>query len=98
MTKHNGIYCKIKDWESNKEFKYINIFKRGKEKVNMKFDYCIGNPPYQASDNNMRLFPFMYVAAQEISDCIEMIFPNTWREAKSTNGLAVMNNEKNQKR
>ena len=57
----------------------------------MEFDYCIGNPPYQASDNNLRLFPFMYLEAQNISNCVEMIFPNTWRETKNTNGLSIMN-------
>ena len=60
----------------------------------MKFDFCIGNPPYQAADNNLRLYPSMYLSGQQIADCVEMIFPNNWREVKTTNGLSVMNNEK----
>lgn len=30
VTKHNGIYCKIKDWEKNKTVKYVNVVTRGK--------------------------------------------------------------------
>lgn len=28
ITKHNGIYCKIKDWNTNKTIKYVNISKK----------------------------------------------------------------------
>lgn len=59
----------------------------------MKFDFCIGNPPYQAADNNLRLYPSMYLAGQQIANCVELIFPNNWREVKNTNGLSAMNNE-----
>ena len=30
VTKHNGIYCKIKDWKKNKTVKYVNVVTRGK--------------------------------------------------------------------
>lgn len=30
VTKHNGIYCKIKDWKKNKTIKYISVVTRGK--------------------------------------------------------------------
>ena len=29
VTKHNGIYCKIKDWEKGKTIKYVNLVTRG---------------------------------------------------------------------
>lgn len=29
VTKHNGIYCKIKDWEKGKSIKYVNLVTRG---------------------------------------------------------------------
>ena len=58
----------------------------------MKFDYCIGNPPYQDENSNERLYPYFYKAGIGIADCVEMIFPNAWRNAKSSNGLSVMNN------
>lgn len=31
VTKHNGIYCKIMDWDKNKTVKYVNIVTRGKK-------------------------------------------------------------------
>lgn len=28
--KHNGIYCKIKDWETNKEIRFVDLLKAEK--------------------------------------------------------------------
>ena len=43
------IYCRIKDWRGN----YSILFKDYKEKEMKKFDFVIGNPPYQ-EDNDKR--------------------------------------------
>ncbi len=60
----------------------------------MKFDFCIGNPPYQDGKSNERLYPYFYKACIDIASCVEMIFPNAWRSAKNSNGLSVLNNVK----
>ena len=60
----------------------------------MKFDFCIGNPPYQDDKSNERLYPYFYKAGIDIAGCVEMIFPNAWRSAKNSNGLSVLNNAK----
>lgn len=45
----------------------------------MKFDFCIGNPPYQEEiENNGRQSPvynYFMDAAYEIADCTELITP-----------------------
>ena len=56
----------------------------------MKFDFCIGNPPYQG-DNHQQLYPDFYLAAQDIAGCIEMIFPTGWQQPKNANNLAKLN-------
>lgn len=90
LTKHNGTYCKIKDWDNDKLIKFISTFKKGKDS-NMKFDYCIGNPPYQ--EGKQQIYPLFYNAAKEISNFVDMIFPVGWQEPKSANGLKVVNNK-----
>lgn len=56
----------------------------------MKFDYCIGNPPYQG-DNHMQLYPSFYLAGKQIADCVDMIFPTGWQEPKTAKNLKLMN-------
>lgn len=56
----------------------------------MKFDFCIGNPPYQG-DNHMQLYPDFYLQSQKISKCVEMIFPVGWQKPKNANNLKKMN-------
>ena len=58
----------------------------------MKFDYCIGNPPYQG-DNHMQLYPDFYLSAQDIADNVEMIFPTGWQTPKKSQGLGKLNKE-----
>ena len=56
----------------------------------MKFDYCIGNPPYQG-DNHKQLYPDFYLSAQDVADNVEMIFPIGWQEPKNALNLQKMN-------
>ena len=59
----------------------------------MKFDFCIGNPPYQADGSNQKYYPMFYSSSKEIADFVDMIFPTAWQEPKNTNGLQLLNNE-----
>lgn len=56
----------------------------------MKFDFCVGNPPYQG-DNHMQIYPDFYLAGQQIAKCVDMIFPTGWQEPKNANNLRKMN-------
>lgn len=56
----------------------------------MRFDFCIGNPPYQG-DNHQQLYPDFFQAAKDIAGCIEMIFPTGWQQPKNALNLAKMN-------
>lgn len=66
--------CKTYQWRSKKQV-YLSI---GVGKI-MKFDYVIGNPPYQeGNDNNNRKSPIyhcFFEAAEKLSDVIELITP-----------------------
>lgn len=72
------VYCKIHDWRADTSslFKYLK--KRGK---GMKFDYVIGNPPYQDNtlgDNATYAPPVYHLfldAAYTVSDRVELIHP-----------------------
>ena len=57
----------------------------------MKFDYVIGNPPYQDSENHMRLYPDFYVSCLRVGKNVELIFPVGWQEPKNANNLRKMN-------
>ncbi len=74
---HNGTKCKIMDWEKQQPLFFIDSLKiKG-----MKFDFVIGNPPYQekAIGNNKNFTPSVFDkfldAAFSISDKVEMIHP-----------------------
>ena len=58
----------------------------------MKFDFCIGNPPYQG-ENHTQLYPDFYLAGRKIASCLEMIFPTGWQAPKNANNLRVLNNK-----
>ena len=56
----------------------------------MKFDFVIGNPPYQG-DNHKQLYPDFYLEAQKCADNVEMIFPTGWQAPKNALNLQKMN-------
>ncbi len=70
------IDCNIYDWCNNKVITY-----KSKEGERMKFDFCIGNPPYQDNTlgENETFAPPVYNkfldAAYDIADKVEMIHP-----------------------
>jgi len=73
---HEDLFCKIRDWRS-KETRY---FKEYKEKDMKKFDFVIGNPPYQEeskgnNESDTPLYHYFYDAAFELSDKVELITP-----------------------
>ena len=69
--------CKIYNHRSGNSFLFSDI-KEGKS--NMKFDFVIGNPPYQdesVGDNESTtpLYHYFYEAAFSVSDRVELITP-----------------------
>lgn len=58
----------------------------------MKFDYCIGNPPFQ-SDSKKLLYPDFYLSARKCSKFVDLIFPTGWQDPKNNNGLEKLNKE-----
>ncbi len=58
----------------------------------MKFDFVIGNPPYQG-DNHQQLYPDFYLQARKCANQACMIFPTGWQEPKTANGLGKLNKE-----
>ena len=72
------VYCKIYDWRADASRLFINLKKRDK---GMKFDYVIGNPPYQDNtlgDNATYAPPVYHLfldAAYAVSDRVELIHP-----------------------
>lgn len=56
----------------------------------MKFDYCIGNPPYQGN-NHYQVYTDFYLAAQQVSNYVDMVFPTGWQEPKDANNLSKLN-------
>lgn len=75
-----SVDCKIYDWRKDRS----KIFKKIKDKtergVNMKFDYVIGNPPYQqdsngANESDTPLYHYFYEESFKIADKVELITP-----------------------
>ena len=77
-SKHVGIYCKIMNWDTNRAIKFFKGEKR------MKFDFVIGNPPYQETisktqtqtqANTQWVYQHFQFAADKICKCSCLIYP-----------------------
>lgn len=67
-------YCRIKDWRGNKSHLFIDY----KEKVMKKFDFVIGNPPYQEDKegtSDKPVYNYLMDEAYKIADKVELITP-----------------------
>jgi type II restriction enzyme len=76
--KPNQPRCRIFDWRGAHSLDYLNVNQGGR---NMKFDFVIGNPPYQdetIGENKTYAPPIYHMfldAAYQVSDKVEMIHP-----------------------
>lgn len=82
-SKHTGIYSRIMNWDTKRSIKFFKGEKR------MKFDFVIGNPPYQMG--NQQIYVYFYLSAQKIGNFVDMIFPTAWQQPKTANGLDKLN-------
>lgn len=73
--KHIGIYSKIKNWRSKTVYDFYSL----SGVKSMKFDFIIGNPPYQDSTsvNNRAgaVYNYFYDISEELSDRYCLISP-----------------------
>ena len=71
-SKHTGIYSRIMNWETKRSIKFFKGEKR------MKFDFVIGNPPYQEHLNNTSdkpIYNYFFDASFKIANRVEFITP-----------------------
>lgn len=68
-------FCQVKDWQNNA----VYLFRDLKGDKAMKFDFAIGNPPYQENIENRGeqppLYHKFYDEATKISDFVSLITP-----------------------
>ena len=84
-TRPAGTKCRIKDWRRSKSKTYLDIAEirrrnmGTKKERNIRFDFIIGNPPYQDGDSESTRKPPIYNlfmdAAYALSDEVELITP-----------------------
>ena len=84
------VYCRIKNWRGNNALEY----RRLKGNTTMKFDFCIGNPPYQiitrddGSGSAKAVYQYFIDAAENISNVICLITPARW-QSDIPNGISL---------
>ena len=76
-SKHTGTYSIIKDWQTNKAIKFYNLL-GGKK---MKFDFIIGNPPYNTESEGAKIaddsiYHYFIDMAYKLSDRVALITPS----------------------
>ena len=74
--KSKEVACKIYDWQNDESVMYKSI----REGNNMRFDFVIGNPPYQETSagdkpSDESLYHYFMSSAFEIADKVELITP-----------------------
>lgn len=70
--------CLIKNWRMRRTEYFRDIAQKNKGKGIMKFDFCIGNPPYQETRDNTSdkpIYNLFMDAAFTVSDKVELITP-----------------------
>lgn len=76
----SSVDCKIKDWRDNRPKIFRKLMDKNERGVNMKFDYVIGNPPYQEdrrgeSTTALPVYHNFMNAAYSIATSVELITP-----------------------
>ncbi len=81
-TKETEITCRLFDWRGDHSISYQTLREKGLEV--MKFDFIIGNPPYQEMDNGAGAsatpiyHKFIEEAKKTDSEVISLIIPAKW--------------------
>lgn len=78
--KDQPLFCKVQDWRGKYSVILKNLKEKDKRGVNMKFDFVIGNPPYQEAYNEESsgansIYHLFMDSTYEISDKVELITP-----------------------
>lgn len=75
--------CRIQDWRDKRPKVFKKINGKNERGVTMKFDYVIGNPPYQEEDGGAQasarpIYHYFLEAGIQISQNVELIMPTRW--------------------
>ena len=77
-TEHSEISCRLFDWRADRSIRYQTLREKGSKA--MKFDFIIGNPPYQSDVQNQGdranpIYDRFMDEAFKIADVVELIHP-----------------------
>lgn len=79
---------KNKDMKFKEKVLKANFWK--KEGEYMKFDAIVGNPPYQ--NGHQQIYVYFYLTSIELTNnYVTLIFPCSWQQPKTANGLDKLN-------
>ena len=77
------IICRLKDWRN----KRVLFFRDLKGDKKMKFDYVIGNPPYQEMNENNKMsrsvYPDFVISAEKIGGVVSLVMPARWMSGEN---------------